>query len=51
MQQTKGIGDAINAILVAAGHNLRLLVTWLTALLRALFRAWLHIRQPEMLVA
>jgi IS5 family transposase len=30
-------GDAINAILVAAGHNLRLLVAWLTALLRALF--------------
>jgi IS5 family transposase len=28
-------GDAINAILVAAGHNLRLLVAWLTALLRA----------------
>ena len=32
-------GDAINAILVAAGHNLRLLVAWLTALLHALFRA------------
>jgi IS5 family transposase len=32
-------GDAINAILVAAGHNLRLLVAWLTALLRALFTA------------
>ncbi len=34
-------GDAINAILVAAGHNLRLLVAWLAALLRALFKAWL----------
>ena len=32
-------GDAINAILVAAGHNLRLLVAWLTALLRALITA------------
>jgi IS5 family transposase len=34
-------GDAINAILVAAGHNLRLLVAWLTALLRALIWALL----------
>jgi IS5 family transposase len=34
-------GDAINAILVAAGHNLRLLVAWLTALLRALIMALL----------
>ena len=44
-------GDAINAILVAAGHNLRLLVAWLTALLRALFTAWLPACQLEMLVA
>lgn len=29
-------GDAINAILVAAGHNMRLLVAWLTALWHAL---------------
>jgi IS5 family transposase len=29
-------GDAINAILVAAGHNMRLLVAWLIALWRAL---------------
>lgn len=34
-------GDAINAILVAAGHNLRLLVAWLAALLRALIAEWL----------
>lgn len=34
-------GDAINAILVAAGHNLRLLVAWPTALLRALITALL----------
>ena len=34
-------GDAINAILVAAGHNLRLLIAWLTALLHALVRALL----------
>jgi IS5 family transposase len=39
-------GDAINAILVAAGHNLRLLVAWLTALLRALFAAWLPAIHP-----
>ncbi|EJU08893.1 hypothetical protein LH128_31745, partial [Sphingomonas sp. LH128] len=41
-------GDAINAILVAAGHNLRLLVAWLTALLRALIAAWLSPVLPEM---
>lgn len=34
-------GDAINAILVAAGHNLRLLVAWLTALWHALTMALL----------
>lgn len=44
-------GDAINAILVAAGHNLRLLVAWLTALLRALFTAWLPACQAEMRAA
>jgi IS5 family transposase len=33
-------GDAINAILVAAGHNLRLLVAWLATLLRTLITAW-----------
>jgi IS5 family transposase len=44
-------GDAINAILVAAGHNLRLLVAWLTALLRAIISAWLPASQPEMLAA
>lgn len=41
-------GDAINAILVAAGHNLRLLVAWLTALLRALLAAWLPMTPPPM---
>jgi IS5 family transposase len=39
------IGDAINAILVAAGHNLRLLVVWLATLLRAWIRAWFAARQ------
>lgn len=32
-------GDAVNAIQVAAGHNLRLLVAWLTLLLRVLLTA------------
>lgn len=40
-------GDAINAILVAAGHNLRLLIAWLTALLHALVRALLPQWQPR----
>ena len=44
-------GDAINAILVAAGHNLRLLVAWLTALLRALFIALFQPMQPELAAA
>jgi IS5 family transposase len=30
------LGDAINAILTAAGHNMRLLIAWLAALWRAL---------------
>lgn len=34
-------GDAINAILVAAGHNLRLLIAWFAAVLRAILTAWL----------
>lgn len=41
-------GDAVNAILVAAGHNLRLLVAWLNALLRVLFAACLPSATPEM---
>ena len=41
-------GDAINAILVAAGHNLRLLVAWLNMLLRALLAAWLPAVPSEM---
>lgn len=38
-------GDAINAILVAAGHNLRLLVAWLAELLRAWITAWFMTRR------
>lgn len=38
-------GDAINAILVAAGHNLRLLIAWFAALLRAILAVWLP-QQP-----
>ncbi len=48
---TGATGDAINAILVAAGHNLRLLVAWLTALLRALLTVWLPACQAERLAA
>jgi IS5 family transposase len=44
-------GDAINAILVAAGHNLRLLVAWLTALLRVLLAAWVPSIPPERVAA
>ncbi len=44
-------GDAINAILVAAGHNLRLLVAWLAALLRALLTAWLSLIPPRIAAA
>jgi transposase, IS5 family len=41
-------GDAINAILVAAGHNMRLLVAWLTALWRALITALVSASLPEL---
>lgn len=34
-------GDAINAILVAAGHNMRLMLAWFAAFLRAWISAWL----------
>ena len=34
-------GDAINAVLVAAGHNMRLLIAWITAIWRALIAAFL----------
>jgi IS5 family transposase len=34
-------GDAINAVLVAAGHNMRLLIAWITALWRVLIAAFL----------
>jgi IS5 family transposase len=44
-------GDAINAILVAAGHNLRLLVAWLTALLHVLIRHWLPATPPAPVAA
>lgn len=40
-------GDAINAVLCAAGHNLRLLVGWLSRLLFALIRALLASPRPE----
>ena len=41
-------GDAINAILVAAGHNMRLLVAWLTALWRALITALVSASLPKL---
>ncbi|MEC5293691.1 IS5 family transposase [Aurantimonas sp. C2-6-R+9] len=41
-------GDAINAVLVAAGHNMRLLVAWLTALWRVLIALLLHKTQPRL---
>ena len=40
-------GDAINAILVAAGHNMRLLIAWLAALWHALITALLSATQPK----
>ena len=39
-------GDAINAILVAAGHNMRLLIAWLAALWHALITALFLVTQP-----
>ena len=39
-------GDAINAILVAAGHNMRLLIAWLAALWHALITALFSATQP-----
>lgn len=44
-------GDAINAILVAAGHNLRLLIAWLTVILRLLLTACLTAAPCEMVPA
>jgi IS5 family transposase len=44
-------GDAINALLVAAGHNLRLLVAWLATLLRAWITAWLVAVQAQSVTA
>ena len=44
-------GDAINALLVAAGHNLRLLIAWLATLLRAWITAWLLALQPAAIAA
>ena len=44
-------GDAINAILVAAGHNLRLLIAWLNLLLRVLLAACLPAAHREMVPA
>ena len=40
-------GDAINAVLVAAGHNMRLLVAWLAALWRVLIALLLLEPQPR----
>ena len=40
-------GDAINAILVAAGHNLRLLVAWLATLLHALITQWRTVSRSQ----
>ena len=39
-------GDAINAILVAAGHNMCLLIAWLAALWHALITALFLVTQP-----
>jgi len=33
-------GDAINAVLAAAGYNFRLLLTWLRLLLRLILDVW-----------
>jgi IS5 family transposase len=44
-------GDAINALLVAAGHNLRLLIARLVTLLRAWITAWLVAVQAESVTA
>lgn len=41
-------GDAINALLAAAGHNMRLLVAWITALWRALIAVFLIETQPPL---
>ena len=38
--------DAVNAILVAAGHNMRLLIAYLTAFWRVLITAWLSALPP-----
>ena len=40
-------GDAINAVLVAAGHNMRLLIAWLAALWRVLITQYLLESQPR----
>jgi IS5 family transposase len=40
-------GDAINAVLVAAGHNMRLLIAWLAALWRVLITRYLLESQPR----
>ena len=39
-------GDAINAILVGAGHNIRLLLVWLRALLSSLRALFISIGEP-----
>lgn len=42
-------GDAINAVLCAAGHNLRLLVAWLLQLWRALLQLLIITAEPSCL--
>jgi hypothetical protein len=52
----KRLADFLDALLQegrigAAGHNLRLLIAWLNALLRALLTAWLPVARREMTTA
>ena len=41
------VGDAINAVLAAAGHNLRLLAAWLRKLLCAFIALLIAIATPS----
>src|SRR5215472_1108561 len=41
-------GDAVNVILTAAGHNLRLVLAWLRLLLRLILRALLQALLPSL---
>lgn len=44
-------GEAINALLCTAGHNLRLLVAWLIGLWPALIRLLVSVAEPQPLTA